>query len=264
MATAPDTSGFKIIVADSKDAYQWRTVASLAEPGMPADAWIGNACLMDHDHAAAVYAPRTFVNKPDVMQGGAFTAVVNLTTGTVKKLPFTASLAYFDPSCNSATHTAVFSAFRDDKTHLVTVTTAGKLTADATTIGQMTSAVPVKDGLVAALGHQLVHVDSSGRNVKDLAPQLTAHRSTSGPPGVARSRSSTTTEAPPAPGCGTGTGSSPKWRRASSATSPSHKAIPARCSSPATPPEPTASPAAESPASTRRPARTSPPSAVSS
>ncbi|MFI1070373.1 SGNH/GDSL hydrolase family protein [Streptomyces puniciscabiei] len=169
MTTAADPSGFHIIVADGKDAYRWRTVASLAEPGVPADAWIGNACLMDHDHAAAVYAPRTFVNKPDLMQGGAFTAVVNLTTGTVKKLPFTASLAYFDPSCNSATHTAVFSAFRDDKTRLVTVTTAGKRAADATATGQMTSAVPVKDGLVAALGHQLVHVDPVGRNVKDLA-----------------------------------------------------------------------------------------------
>ncbi|GGW13771.1 hypothetical protein GCM10018980_15610 [Streptomyces capoamus] len=169
LVTAADASGFKMLVADSKDAYQWRTVASLAEPGMPADAWIGNACLMDRDHAAAVYAPRTFVNKPDVMQGGAFTAVVDLTTGKVKKLPFTASLAYFDPSCNSATHTAVFSAFRDDKTHLVTVTAEGRTTADATAAGQLTSAVPVKDGLVAALGRQVVHVDPSGAHVRTLA-----------------------------------------------------------------------------------------------
>ncbi|MEV5386460.1 hypothetical protein [Streptomyces sp. NPDC052721] len=47
MTTAADTSGFEILVADSKTAYQWRTAAELAEPGMPADAWIGNACDLE-------------------------------------------------------------------------------------------------------------------------------------------------------------------------------------------------------------------------
>ena len=170
MTSAADTTGLKILAADERDAYKWRTVTSLAEPGMSADSWIGNACLMDHDHAAAVYAPRTFVNKPDLMQGGAFTAIVNLTTGAVKKLPFTASLAYFAPSCNPATHTAVFSAFRDDKTRLVTVTATGNTVSDATAAGQVTSAVPVEDGLVAALGRRLVHIDPAGANIETLAP----------------------------------------------------------------------------------------------
>jgi hypothetical protein len=47
------------------------------------------------------------------MRGGVSTAIVNLVTGHVTKLPFTASPAYFDPSCNTATRTAAFTVFRD-------------------------------------------------------------------------------------------------------------------------------------------------------
>lgn len=169
MTTAADSGGLKVLVADSKDAYQWRTVATLAEPGMPADSWIGNSCVIDHAHAAVVYAPRTFTNKPDLMQGGAFTAVVDLKSGQVTKLPFTGSLAYFDPSCNPETRTAAFTAFRDSKTRLITVDTRGKTTTDTTVTGQITSAVPTKDGLVAAHGRHLVHVDPRNRNIRRLA-----------------------------------------------------------------------------------------------
>ncbi|MEU0656936.1 SGNH/GDSL hydrolase family protein [Streptomyces albogriseolus] len=169
VTTAADNEGLKVLTADSKDAYQWRTVATLAEPGMPADTWIGNSCAIDRDHAAVVYAPRTFTNKPDLMQGGAFTAVVDLKTGQVTKLPFTGSLAYFDPSCNPETRTAAFTAFRDSKTRLITVNTNGKTTTDTTVIGQITSAVPTKDGLVAAHGRHLVHVDPRSRTIRRLA-----------------------------------------------------------------------------------------------
>ncbi|MEV5441496.1 SGNH/GDSL hydrolase family protein [Streptomyces sp. NPDC052644] len=154
----------KILVADSKDTYEWRTVADLAEPGMPADAWVGNACVMDREHIAAVYAPRTFTNKPDLMQGGAFTAVVDVRNGAVTKLPFTTSMAYFSPTCNPQTGTAVFTAFRDHKTRLVTVATNGKTIADASVDGQVTSAVPVSDGLLAARGRHLVHLGSRGES----------------------------------------------------------------------------------------------------
>ncbi|MFG3210889.1 hypothetical protein [Streptomyces tendae] len=163
VTTAADAGGLKVLVADSKDAYEWKTVATLAEPAMPADTWIGNACAMDRDHVAAVYAPRTFTNKPDLMQGGAFTAVVNVKTGMVTKLLFTASLAYFDPTCNPETATAAFTAFRDNKSRLVTVSTSGKTTTDTTADGQVTSAVPVDDGIVAAQGRNLIHLSPAGK-----------------------------------------------------------------------------------------------------
>ncbi|MEV0416390.1 Tat pathway signal protein [Streptomyces sp. NPDC050448] len=174
VTAAADSAGLHLLVADGSTAYAWKTAAVLSEPGLPADSWIGNQCVMDHDHAAVVYAPRAFVNKPDLMQGGAFTAVVNLVSGEVTKLEFTASLAYFDPSCNSTTHTAAFTAFRDmndpalTRTRVLTVDTQGRTTSSAAAPGEITSAVPVKDGTVAALGRRLVHLDRSGK-VKDLA-----------------------------------------------------------------------------------------------
>ncbi|MDX5565797.1 SGNH/GDSL hydrolase family protein [Streptomyces sp. ID05-04B] len=172
--SAPDTDGLNILAADSAKAYAWMTVASLSEPTMPADTWIGNQCVMDADHIAAVYAPRSFTNKPDLMQGGAFAAIVNTATGHVVKLPFTASLAYFDPSCNTVTHTAAFTAFRDmndpakTMTRVVTVNTAGETIGSAVTTGEITSAVPVGDGAIGGRGHALVHIDMAGRT-KTLA-----------------------------------------------------------------------------------------------
>ncbi|MFD8736693.1 SGNH/GDSL hydrolase family protein [Streptomyces sp. NPDC059618] len=130
---------------------------------MPGDTWIGNACVIDHAHAAVVYAPRTFTNHPDMMLGGAFTAIVDLDKGVVNKLAFTASLAYFDPTCNPAAHTAAFTAQRDNESRLVTVDTHGHTVADTVAQGQVTSPTPVSDGVVAALGNQLVHIDRKGK-----------------------------------------------------------------------------------------------------
>ncbi|WP_282692808.1 SGNH/GDSL hydrolase family protein [Streptomyces sp. CC208A] len=168
VTTAADAGGLRVLAADGSDAYSWKTVAVLAEPGMQADTWIGNECVMDRSHVAVAYAPRTFTNRPDLMLGGAFTAIVDIESGRVTKLPFTASLAYFDPSCNPATGTAVFSAFRDDRSRLLTVDTTGGVVSDTDVLGQVTSAVPVADGTVAARGRKLVHVDRKGK-VKNLA-----------------------------------------------------------------------------------------------
>ncbi|MEU2238291.1 SGNH/GDSL hydrolase family protein [Streptomyces sp. NPDC018338] len=168
VTTAADAGGLRVLAADGADAYAWKTVAVLAEPGMQADSWIGNECVMDRSHVAVAYAPRTFTNRPDLMLGGAFTAIVDIDSGRVTKLPFTASLAYFDPRCNAATGTAVFSAFRDDRSRLLTVDTTGGVVSDTAVTGQVTSAVPVADGTVAARGRRLVHVDRKGK-VNNLA-----------------------------------------------------------------------------------------------
>ncbi|WP_051735288.1 hypothetical protein [Streptomyces sp. NRRL B-3229] len=165
MTAAADSDGLHLLVADSRTGYAWKTAAVLSEPQLPADTWVGNECVMDDHHAAVAYAPRTFTNHEDTMLGGAFTAIVDLDKGSVTKLPFNASLAYFDPSCNPATHTAVFTAYRADKTRLVTVNTHGKALADVTAAGQITSPAPIKDAVIAAAGNRLVHIDRHGAAV---------------------------------------------------------------------------------------------------
>ncbi|WP_431314580.1 SGNH/GDSL hydrolase family protein [Streptomyces murinus] len=168
VALAADSDGVHLLVADSRRGYAWSTAAVLSEPGMQADTWIGNECVMDRTHAAVAYAPRTFTNRQDLMERGGFTAIVDLDSGRVTKLAFTASLAYFSPSCNPSLHEAAFTAIQDDETRLVTVDTAGKTVDAAAVAGEVTSAVPVKDGAVAGRENHLVRIGTSG-SVKNLA-----------------------------------------------------------------------------------------------
>ncbi|GAA2643172.1 SGNH/GDSL hydrolase family protein [Streptomyces lunalinharesii] len=169
ITTTGDTNGFHVLVADADSGYRFKTVATLSEEGFDADTWIGNACVTASGKRAIVaYAPRTFTNKADLMSRGAFTAVVDLTTGKSTKLPVQASLAYFSPGCGAGEE-AVLSQFTDDAmsenaTRLITVNvataTAGKPLKLA---GQVTSAIPDGQGaIVAADGARLVRIDSKG------------------------------------------------------------------------------------------------------
>ncbi|MEU7022239.1 NocE [Streptomyces sp. NPDC046203] len=167
--TSGDASGFHVLVAEAKEGYLWKTAATLSEPGFDTDAWIGNACVTaSGDRAVVAYAPRTFTNKPELMTRGAFTAVVELATGKVTKLPVQASLSYFSPGCGEG-ETAVLSQFTDDEskenaTRLITVDAkAGRTAAPLKLTGQVTSAIPYGGGeIVAADGARLVRIGKDG------------------------------------------------------------------------------------------------------
>ncbi|WP_392967810.1 SGNH/GDSL hydrolase family protein [Streptomyces sp. LN245] len=171
--TSGDGTGFHVLVADEKQGYAWKTAATLSEPGFDTDTWIGNACLTESGkYAAVAYAPRTFTNKPELMTRGAFTAVVDLADGQVTKLPFQATLGYFSPGCGQG-EKAVFTALTDDgsaknETRLVTVDAkTGKAGTKQTVTGQVTSAVPTDQGIVASAGNHIVSV-KNGRT-RDIA-----------------------------------------------------------------------------------------------
>ncbi|MFD7026508.1 hypothetical protein ACFWAR_00525 [Streptomyces sp. NPDC059917] len=98
---------------------------------------------------------------------GAFAAVVDLETRKVTKLDRQVSLAYFDPGCGTG-ETAVLTQAADQETgetRLLSLdAAAGKITSEVTVVGQATSAVPGKDGIVAAIGNQLSRVLPDGRS----------------------------------------------------------------------------------------------------
>ncbi|MEV2237795.1 SGNH/GDSL hydrolase family protein [Micromonospora sp. NPDC049891] len=171
--TFGDAEGFHVLAADASAGYTWRTVTSLAEPGFDADQWIGNACLTGSGRRlVVVYAPRTFTNDADLFDRGGFTAVVDLGTGAVRKLPVQSSLAYFNPGCGVG-ETAVVTQFGgklvDDpsatrvESRIRTVdAAAGTVSAPVKLATEVTSAVPVGDAIIAAANGALVDVARDG------------------------------------------------------------------------------------------------------
>ncbi|MFF1839867.1 NocE [Streptomyces sp. NPDC058231] len=176
LTTSGDGTGFHLFVADEKNGYEWKAAASLSEPGFETDTWIGNACVTESgNYAAVAYAPRTFTNKTQLMSRGAFTAVVDLKSGKITKLPLQATLGYFSPGCGHGDD-AVFTALTDDaskknQTRLRTVdATTGRLGAKQTVAGQITSAIPTRHGIVAASGRHIVTVrNNRAKAVADTA-----------------------------------------------------------------------------------------------
>ncbi|MFB4293271.1 hypothetical protein ACBI99_36915 [Nonomuraea sp. ATR24] len=167
LATSGDETGFHVLTARAKDGYQWKTVATLAEPGMDTDQWIGNACLTgDGASILAVYAPRHFTNRATLFARGAFAAVINAKTGEVVKLEEQVSLAYFNPGCGADSRSVLSQSAVEEHptTRLLLLDTKTKKLSRASVLqGQITSAVPHGDEVVAADGNALVAFSARGK-----------------------------------------------------------------------------------------------------
>lgn len=166
--TSGDADGFHLLTATGSSGYAWKTLATLAEPGFDVDSWIGNACTTGTGrYAVVVYAPRTFTNKPELMARGGFTAVVDLVSGAIRKLPVLASLSYYNPGCGNDDTAVLTQSGTDDRpgTRLLHLDArTGRTTTPVLVKGQVTSAVPGPAGTtLGARGAQVVRLDSKGR-----------------------------------------------------------------------------------------------------
>ncbi|WHT19450.1 SGNH/GDSL hydrolase family protein [Crossiella sp. CA-258035] len=166
---AGDADGLHIMVAEARAGYAWRTAASLSEPGFDTDRWLGNGCVTSSGRRlVVVYAPRAFTNKAELFDRGGFTAIVDLESGQVRKLPLLASLAYYNPGCGAG-ETAVLTqdgTEHSGKIRLLQVDAAqGVLSKPVDVPGQLTSPVPTKDGIVAADRDGLVRVLPDGKRM---------------------------------------------------------------------------------------------------
>lgn len=171
-----DATGLHVLVSRESKGYAWETLTSLSEPGVETDRWIGNGCVTgDGRHVAVVYAPRAATNDSELMQRGGFGAVIDMRSGRVRKLPFGATLAYYNPGCGVGAQ-AVFSQYAgmDEsrarvRTRLQTVdASSGRLRATQEVKGQLSSVVPNAAGLFAVRGRSIVKVNGRGA-VKDVA-----------------------------------------------------------------------------------------------
>lgn len=162
--SSSDKTGLHILVADAPEAYRWRTAATLSEPGIGTDQWIGQLCLTASGrYAMVVYGPRQFVNNEHLMARGGFAAIVDLTNGSVTKLPDRVALAYHNPGCGSGESVALSrletSATGPARTWigLFDATRARRL-SEFRTSGQITSATPVGQKIIAVKGNALVEL----------------------------------------------------------------------------------------------------------
>lgn len=162
-----DDNGLNVLVADSSAAYQWRTAASLSEPGFDTSQWIGQACVTGSGrYAAVVYAPWSFSDDADEFDHASFAAIVNLETGAVRKLSGLVSLAYYSPGCGTDDSVAFSALYADNgpaqtKVELVDAEN-GAVEQQSEVPGQVTSTVPYGSGVAASFGTKVIEISAKG------------------------------------------------------------------------------------------------------
>lgn len=167
VTTIGDADGLNVLVADASSAYQWRTAASLSEPGFDSPQWIGQDCVTGSGRYAAVtYAPWSFANDATAFDHGAFAAIVDLDTGAVRKLAQPVTLSYFSPGCGTGDSVA-FSALTEGASSTTTQielvnAATGALQQSSTLPGQVTSPVPYGNGIAAVAGDKLISITATG------------------------------------------------------------------------------------------------------
>jgi hypothetical protein len=182
-----DATGLHVLAASEASGYSWRTVATLGNPEIQTNLWIGQACVTESArYAVVVYAPEQVQNMAGAQGLLARAAIVNLRSGTVRQLGTGFSIAYFDPGCgtgNQAVLTeggwAADSSAAPASTTLVVVDArTGAMSAPVRVPGQVTSAVPYRGQIAAAGGGGLEEITSTGKARLLAAAPAVAYRLT--------------------------------------------------------------------------------------
>ncbi len=165
VTVVPSPAGLRILAAEENKAYEWRQLATLADPAVETDLWIGQACLTgDGRSVVAVFAPRQYANREQTSETGGYAAVVDVATGSVRHLRQRVSLAYYNPGCGRGAQAVLTTEdlAANGRSVLHVVNTKTGAVRSVTAAGQLTSAVPTQAGIVAADGNNLVQIDAKG------------------------------------------------------------------------------------------------------
>jgi RHS repeat-associated protein len=160
-----DAQGYHLELGRESAGFAWQEVALLQPAGFDGP-WTGYQCLSgDGKFAAVAILPASAVNTQPARDHGAFAYSVDLGSGAVRALAGGVGLKYYSPGCGTA-DSAVFTVALDGQTRLLTANLAtGKIDADVTVPGQITSAVPATPGIVGVTGSRLVSVPAKGKPV---------------------------------------------------------------------------------------------------
>jgi lysophospholipase L1-like esterase len=172
VAMAGDSVGLHVLAATEASGYAWRTVATLGDPAVQTNLWIGQACVTASGaFAVVVYAPQQAANMAEAQGVLGRAAIVNLRTGAVKDLGGGFSIAYFDPGCGTGSQAVLTrGGWANDTSNAAMATTlvladaaAGTVSATVKVPGQVTSAVPYGGQIAAADGRGLEQISLSGK-----------------------------------------------------------------------------------------------------
>ncbi|HET6710855.1 RHS repeat-associated core domain-containing protein [Amycolatopsis sp.] len=159
-----DAQGYHVTLGREAAGFAWQEVALLHPAGFDDGSWTGYQCVSgDGKYAAVAILPASAVNTQAARDHGAFAYSVDLATGAVRALAGGVGLKYYSPGCGTG-GTAVFTVALDGQTRLLTANLAtGRIDADVTTPGQITSAVPAAGGVVGVTGNRLVSLPAKGK-----------------------------------------------------------------------------------------------------
>jgi lysophospholipase L1-like esterase len=173
VAVSGDANGLHVLAATEASGYAWRSVATLGDPAVQTDLWIGQACVTaGGGYAVVVYAPEQADNMAQQQGVLGRAATVNLRTGAVRNLGGGFSIAYFNPGCGTGSKAVLTrGGWANDTPSNAGMTTTlvvadaatGKLSAPVTVAGQVTSAVPYGGQIAAAGGRGVEEIGASGK-----------------------------------------------------------------------------------------------------
>jgi lysophospholipase L1-like esterase len=173
VAVSGDANGLHVLAATEASGYAWRSVATLGDPAVQTDLWIGQACVTaGGGYAVVVYAPEQADNMAQQQGVLGRAAAVNLRTGAVRNLGVAFSIAYFNPGCGTGSKAVLTrGGWANDTPSNAGMTTTlvvadaatGKLSAPVTVAGQVTSAVPFGGQIAAAGGRGVEEIGASGK-----------------------------------------------------------------------------------------------------
>jgi RHS repeat-associated protein len=173
-----DGEGYHVQVAKESDGFAWQDVAVLRPAGLDEASWYGYQCLAgDGRHVAVTVLPGGLVNLPAARLRGAYAYAVDLTTGASTPLLSGVSFQYSSPGCGAGSDAAFTASLDDDQavTSVAVVDLAtGAVGQRSVVAGQVTSAVPVGDHVVGALGSGLVSIAPGGSDTEPAAPTFLA------------------------------------------------------------------------------------------
>lgn len=172
----PGIDGLSVVRAPVSAGAPWSTVASLSVATVQSRRWIGQGCVLQGSHVAAVaFGPVEYISTAAQFERGAFAAIVDLITGKVSYVKgVRPSFSYFTPKCGGD-GTAEFTSFgtEESSTSVTSVTSAGKPTELLhAAAGEVTDLTTVDNRLVGARGANLVAYRLGNKRAK---PKVLVH-----------------------------------------------------------------------------------------